>query len=374
MSRALNITALNEAMASKGQSQASISKELEVSRTTVSNWLSGKALPRPDKLLKLALALELSFDELVEKLSGDTEPVVAFRKKGTTKTTEKHISNAKDKGRLLAQLVPFLPFAKFTQPPALKSPSLSYNYLRDAAQALRKDLRASPHDAIEFHELVRKFNELQAVLVPVLWGTKSVHENALHIYLPDTTTTWVYLNLDVNVHDFKFWMAHELAHALSPDLRGDEAEDFADALAGALLFPHEAAERVYSEIVGKPLAHRIGRMVHWAAEYTVSPITVMKQIASFATNSGLPMQSVEPKIYPATTNFNKKFELLSKLLFDEEDVTPAKYIEVCKEEFDTPFFGALQDFLATGEKSASYIHSVLDIPLVDAKALYAELT
>lgn len=58
-------------------------------------------------------------------------------------------------------------------------------------------------------------------------------------FLPESDTTWVYLNLDTNVHDLKFWMAHELGHCLSPSLTGTEvAEDFADAFAGALLFPH----------------------------------------------------------------------------------------------------------------------------------------
>ena len=68
------------------------------------------------------------------------------------------------------------------------------------------------------------------MLIPVLWGARDRHENALHIYLPGSATTWVYLNLDSEVHDFKLWMAHELAHVLAPGLRGDLGEDFADSL------------------------------------------------------------------------------------------------------------------------------------------------
>jgi len=43
----------------------------------------------------------------------------------------------------------------------------------------------------------------------------------------------------VNIHDFKFWMAHELGHCLSPSLTGEDAEDFADGFVGALLFPKD---------------------------------------------------------------------------------------------------------------------------------------
>jgi hypothetical protein len=45
-----------------------------------------------------------------------------------------------------------------------------------------------------------------AVLVPVLWGAREHHGNALNIYLPDSQTTWVFVNLDSNIVDFKFWM------------------------------------------------------------------------------------------------------------------------------------------------------------------------
>lgn len=38
-------------------------------------------------------------------------------------------------------------------------------------------------------------------------------------------------------------MAHELGHCMSPGLEGDEAEDFADAFAGCLLYPAELAEQ-----------------------------------------------------------------------------------------------------------------------------------
>ena len=103
-------------------------------------------------------------------------------------------------------------------------------------------------EEIRFEHLIGFFNELQAVIIPVLWGNKENHENALHIYLPASMTTWIYLNLDCRIHDFKFWMAHELGHIHAPTLQSEAGEDFADAFAGALLVPHELAELEYEEL------------------------------------------------------------------------------------------------------------------------------
>jgi Zn-dependent peptidase ImmA (M78 family) len=51
---------------------------------------------------------------------------------------------------------------------------------------------------------------------------------------------FIQLNLDTNLEDSKFWMAHELAHVHTPDLAGnEESENFADAFDSALLFPAE---------------------------------------------------------------------------------------------------------------------------------------
>jgi Zn-dependent peptidase ImmA (M78 family) len=53
-------------------------------------------------------------------------------------------------------------------------------------------------------------------------GEKKRHENALHILLPAEKVTFIYLNLDTHLEDFKFWMAHELAHVYTPELAGKD--------------------------------------------------------------------------------------------------------------------------------------------------------
>lgn len=175
--------------------------------------------------------------------------LLLFEKKGNSKTTNIHVEKAKEKGRFLKHLVPYLPFDTLEMPPVLKSPSCDYDYLCQVTSKVRKDINVGEVDTVDFRHLIRRFRELQAVIVKVLWGTKKTHENAIHIYLPDSQTTWVYLNLETNVHDFKFWMAHELGHCLSPSLSGNEAEDFADGFAGLLLFPKVLAESAYHQIL-----------------------------------------------------------------------------------------------------------------------------
>lgn len=104
----------------------------------------------------------------------------------------------------------------FVVPPVLKEPRLTYEYVERVAGAIRAEIGLDAPDVLDFEHLIHRFRELQTVLIPVLWGARDRHENALHIHLPESATTWVYLNLDSEVHDFKFWMAHELAHVLAP--------------------------------------------------------------------------------------------------------------------------------------------------------------
>lgn len=142
----------------------------------------------------------------------------------------------------------------------------------------------------------------------IVYRSREDRIEILHIYLPDSMTTWIYLNLDTDAHDFKFWMAHELGHVFSPDLRGEPAEDFADAFAGA------------------------------------------------------------------NANFNKRFMTISGSLFDGKNPGAADYINVAGETFKTSFFDVLKKYLVEHGNSTGFIQSILDIPLIDAKELYAELS
>lgn len=248
MKKRLNITQIQDAMDALGLNQAGLSKRLEVSRTIVSSWLKGDKFPRPDKLLKLGLTLNMPFQELVEKPLTDIEPVIAFRKKGRRKTKDIHIEQAQEMGHLLQLLIPYMPNDRMFQSPVLKHPILDYNYIQKVATRIREEIGQKNNDPIGFEQLIHKIIEFEVVLIPVFHGNKQNHENALHIFLPASKTTWIYLNIDSNIHDFKFWMAHELGHVIAPSLQGDDGENFADSFAQALLFPADQAESAYKQI------------------------------------------------------------------------------------------------------------------------------
>lgn len=381
MQKVLNIKNANLAIQQKGLTQTAVAESLSVSKEAVSQWLSSKSFPRPNKLLQLGKLLNLSFDELVVK-DEPFAPKVAFRKMRGTKTKDHHIEKAKEIGRFLRYLVPYLPTDTFEMPPVLKSPSCDYDYLRKITAKVRKDINLGPVDCVDFEHLIRRFGELQAVVVPVSWGAKQRHENAVHIYLPDSQSTWVYLNLDTNIHDFKFWMAHELGHCLSPSLEGDEAEDFADAFAASLLYPHELAENAYNSIRGQSSpAAKIAHVINLAEQLTISPYTVINQVNKYAEAVGLPeLQLSRPAFPAAVTNFNKKFKKLSEALFGnselDEDGKPSarEYIAKAEDAFETPFFKLLRKYLREHGKGSGFVQTVLDMPLLDAQSIHTELT
>ena len=374
MQRMLRTEAIGDAMAALGLSQAALARELEVSREAVSKWLRGRSSPRPDKLLRLAVLLDLTLDQMVARVPDANDPVVAFRKMGARKTTEAHIARAQKMGRLLAPVVPYLPFDKLVAPPVLKDPRLNYEYVERVAAAVRAEIGLEASDVLDFQHLIRRFRELQAVLIPVLWGARDRHENALHIHLPDSATTWVYLNLDSEVHDFKFWMAHELAHVLAPGLRGDEGEDFADSLASALLYPRQAAEAGYRDVRSlRAGGARMNVIKDIARELTISPITVHERLGAYAESEELPVIDLGNAIYGAPRNVNNEYRTVSESRFGKGAPEPADYIQVSHQLFESPFFEALAAYLGEHPRSAGYVQSILDIPLLDAKAIHSEL-
>jgi len=375
MEKTLNIENIRLAMEKAGLSQSNIANKLGVSREAASKWLSGKKLPRPDKLLRLALLLNLKLDELIVKPDDPIEPVIAFRKKGNAKTTKLHVSRAKDIGKMLSSLVSYLPYDLSVQPATLKNPVTEYEYVQNIASKIRTEIGLDREDELNFNHLIKKFNDLQAVIVPVLWGRKKVHENALHIYLPESMTTWVYLNLDVEVHDFKFWMAHELGHVYTPDLRGDEAEDFADAFAGALLFPETLAEKAYIDVSrAKTEKTQINKIEKYAECYSISLVSVYYEINKYASHNNLVELKLGKYLFARNANFNKKYMTLDQVIFDDERPDAKKYIQSCNEVFNTPIFDALKSYLVESRKSAGFVQSILDTPLIDAKGIHAELS
>jgi Zn-dependent peptidase ImmA (M78 family) len=196
----------------------------------------------------------------------------------------------------------------------------------------------------------------------------------LHIFLPNLKITGILLNLDSNFHDFKFWIAHELGHAIAPSLKGEGAEDFADLFAQALLFPQDKAEELYKTLKrSRSKRGQINTILKAAETLTISPVTIYKAVGDFAAASGKAEIDLVPDIYAATKNFNRKYRNVSETIFDSRQLSAKAYIRMTKDVFGSPFFDAVKVFLSENEKSAGFVQSILDCSILDAKEIYAEL-
>ena len=359
-----------------GISASALADQLGVSRQTVSNWLNGRDLPRPAKLLRLSLALNLPFDQLVgtEKVPGT--PVVAYRMSTNRKARDEHYEQAIAKGEALEALVPHLPFDIFVQPEQIKNPKADYAYVQSVARSLREGLGLKDADPVWFNHLIGRFKDLQSVIVPVLWGKQESHANALHIYLPQHSSTWVYLNLDSSALDFMFWMAHELAHAYTSALCGtDEGEDFADMLASALLFPEPCAKVAYEALSATANQQAlVDAIVSEALERHINVYTVFKQVNAYAAHHGLPAVEVDPRgLHGTRHRIAAATQTVREIIFGDEKPSPREYIAKCEEAFDTSLFKAMSAHIRATGAPASFVQHILDIPFADAQALHAEL-
>ena len=369
MQKTLNTNLIKERLAEYGLNQNKLSKDLGISREAVSQWLKNKTLPRPAKLLQLGKLLGLSYNDLVS-IDKSLEPKIAFRKKGSAKTTQTHIKRAKEMGYALEQLVEFLPPEMMIKPPALANPINEYSYIQKAAKLIRGEFNISNHK-VEFSKVIDILNHFKTILIPVLLGSKKYHENALNIYLPESATTWIYINLDTKVFDFKFWLTHELGHILTPSLEGKEAEDFADDFAGAFLLPGDLAENYYNEL--KKLRsdrQKVNYITNVAKDLIVSPITIYKEVNKYAKENNLEKIDLEKALYAATTNFTNEYQLVSELLCEIKKPIVKQYIQTAEEKFSTIFFKLLKEYHLAKGLRPSFVSSVLNVPYTDAVQIY----
>lgn len=372
MEKVLNSSAIQKALTERGMSQGKLAQAIGITPQAVTNWLKGKDFPRPASLLKLATTLSLPFDQLVQ--AGDTgRPVIAYRKKANVKTTSVHLAKAEGIGMLLKPLVGHLPELQALRT-LITSPSTEYDKLQIVVSQTRIRLGLGETAVLGYEHLIGEFKDCGAVLVPVLWGHKGNHENALHIRLPKEDVTFIFLNLDTHLEDFKFWMAHELAHVLTPELSGtNPGEDFADAFAGALLFPKACAEAAYRTATQHTKSDRvIHALMDQAHAHMISLNTVYQQVQQYAKAAQLPSLSLDEKSIHSLRN-SLRGPFVSEALFDPMPPSPQRYIAACENSFQTGFFHALKHMIIESGTGAPYIQQVLDTSLQDAMALHEAL-
>jgi transcriptional regulator with XRE-family HTH domain len=373
MEKTIDREMVKKVLQARGWTQKDLAREVDVTAQAVTNWLQGTDFPRPNKLLKLATTLQLSFADLVVSATKG-QPVIAFRKKGGAKTTDAHILKAIAMGSLLRPLVPYLPELHSLRV-QIPLPTTQYDILQATALEVRKRLGLGDQAVLSYEHLIEQFGTNGATIVPVLWGEKQNHKNALHILLPQEQATFIFLNLDTRIEDFKFWMAHELAHVYTPDLAGsEEGEDFADALAGALLFPKSIAEVVYPNVVRhRSIQGEIQELKRYANEHSISLFSVFCEINLYAKVQGLPTLRCKETDIHAIRN-SQRGKLISEILFEPTPPEPAAYIIATQNIFRSAFFIALQRMIKDQGTGAGYLQQIMDISMSDAVTLHRELS
>ena len=375
MQNVIHTESIKAALVNKGWDQKKLAEAVGVSAQAVTNWMKGADFPRPATLLKLATVLSLGFEKLVIQDQKNL-PVIAFRKKGNAKTTEEHLTRARAVGALLKPLVNYLP-ARRALRTQISNTSLDYNSLQSIVAAVRSKLGIGQAAVLSYEHLIAEFAANDAVIVPVMWDSKKAHENALHILLPAEKITFIYLNLDTYLEDFKFWMAHELAHVYTPDLSGkDEGEDFADEFAGALLFTKELARAAYADASRKLSASSIISALHgFAKQHSISLYSVFNEVRKYAKADGLPQLKLDEHVVHAARNSDgMRGDLVSATLFKPLPPNPATYIACASNVFQSAIFIALQAMLRDRGTSAGYIQQVLGVAFADAQSIHDELT
>lgn len=369
MAESLRVGEIERALTGLGWTQRKLAAELGVTAQAVTNWVKGKDFPRPAALLKLARALSLSFEELVDQ--GQAEPIIAFRRKAATKTTLEIVDRARSLGNLLRPLVAHLDSLDDDQL-IFRSTSTDYDHIQKLAASRRTAFGVGQSAVLDYQRLISAFGDNGAVIVPVIWEGKA-RPNALHIRLPDENVTFIYLNLAAKIEDFKFWMAHELAHIFTPSLCGkDEGEDFADAFAGAMLFPKQLAEEVSKKCSGRSRQECLTNLGTYASQHEVSLFTVYSETKAYRRRYDIAPLPLDEKTVHMVRNTGKG-KTVRWGMWDGSTPTPELYIAATKETFRSPFFDALRRLLVSGMGGVGYVQQVLDVSRADATAIHATL-
>jgi hypothetical protein len=256
-------------------------------------------------------------------------------------------------------------------PRHLIHPSVDDKYIREAAAAKRSEMDLGSTDPVTDELLLKQFHDFGALLAPVFWGGDCEgHENALSVYLPDSTSSWVVFNLGCRQDDFKYWLAHEYGHCLTlHTLQGDEGEIFAEKFAQYLLFPDELAFQCLGRM--KDTSDRLAVAAWYAGHYDISVVTVVRAVQRVAETRGEAFEKLDTQEFFAKWKANRdQVPTVSEKYFGAEKPTWMEYIVRAEEIFRTPIFKALAEFqCAQGGRAPAFIAATLNISLSDAVQL-----
>jgi transcriptional regulator with XRE-family HTH domain len=368
----LKLPVLLAKMKTLGVNQATIAESLGVSRESVSQWLSGNNFPRARHLLKLGELLKLTYSELVEEISDESEPVFAFSAAHNHEHNEEERQKVKDIGYALEKLIPYINkndevdyFQK-----TMVNPKNDINYLQSVVNKIKTDYAIDT--IVYFKDIIRIFDDYNAYVVPVFWGSENNTSNGIHIKLAESRTDWIYINLDSFIYDIKFWLLHELAHMLAPDFQpSSEAEEFANCFAGEFLFPIKWAKDFHNEIKDLSDDEKKEKLFNKGIELLISPYTIYKQVNRLRKLKNLQPYDI-PEIVNSFKNFLPTSHVISVTDYFLKTKSPKaeQYLSLFNEQFNSKFVDALSKYYLDKGFSIGFIRNIFHISIQDAQNIF----
>ena len=375
MKNVLKLSVFNKKLLEhKGLTLEGLGEKCGVSKEAVSKWLSGRSMPTDDKLMRLCVALNVDRSRILEVGDADpgNEPICHYRTKLAEPLNRETQERTERFARFMRRFSERNYRKSFLQFPILANPVRNYKFIQRVASDFRSMFGVGVIPSAD--DLIGCFSKFHIHLLPVFWGGKDYQGNALRIFLPSLNLTWVMLNIDSRLCDFKFWMAHELGHTLLPKTAGDFAEKFADSFAQALLYPQEFAEASYDVIRSRGDPISVCRSE--AKRCGLSAYTIYRAILDYQTAN-----PAKDKAFRASQRMAEAClcadpkDTVSKFLFGPKGESVEGYLKLAGNYFKSDFFTVLRAF-ARECGSMSYVGDLgllLGLSYPDAYAIVQTL-
>lgn len=347
---------------SKGISQKDLATELGVSPQAVSSWLKGKKMPESKNLIKISKILDISFNEIIQKKIDYT---YNFKlPDGVKIPSAEKIEKSEDMASCLEELLPYVRKIFFKKPTRLINPDYDLDYIETVTNEYRKEVISNNNiDSLTKipKELILSYmkNQLNTVIIPVLWGNKKHFANALNFSFTDLS--FLYINLNSEIDDLRFWLLHEFGHLINPD-NSEKSEKFADQFAAYFLVDTNLAQKTY-QILNSGLTHqeKINFLNSTASHLGIAPYTIYKRAVYYSRQHNIDFK-FDYEYIPHTSK--------SYFVYDE-NFTIKKYIDYDRNVFNSNFFSYLSNYLKDNDNSSShFIMRLLNISYYDAIEIF----
>lgn len=357
MNTQLNIFTIQNAMIECGYTQKDLSQKIEVSESAVSQWFSGITLPDYKNLKKLCSVLDIDFATAISK--PEQRFVFNFRKskKATVKIHDK--IKAEDMATAIQSIIPYIieidGFEKKQE--KLYKPRIEDDYYLKISLEFNNKLG---NDITVDKLLDYLKNDLNTIIIPVPWGIHKPFCNALQISDKKYKISFLYLNINSKVEDVKFWLLHEIAHIWAPDFNEEEGEIFADAIAGAILFPQASITGIIDTLLtlSKP-TDKLKYICDIARIRGIAPYTVYKALLNIEN------KDVNLNL-PDAKQFFMKNRGAERYLNYEQNLDANSYISLCETTYKSNIFSYLKQFINEYDESPHFIRRILNISYEDS--------